>query len=291
MNGSADITASTVSVIRRIWPRLWAQRIGVLTRRLRHSLLLPSWLLFRFRHRQYRFAGRYAGVADGMAETEVNRYLGLHEHSLRELLIARPGLRFLEIGIGPTPNIDRLHLLLDHGVKYTGLDFASVCESHVLEISRAGLSSDLIEFLPNTTGTYVWTLFDMLGDRRRFDVVYLDGHHTFYVDVSAVFLGDRLLEPGGMFLVDDIRWSLGAFQVSLLRYFSVWRFYHTMYDFSAYTPEQRSLPHVGLMAQRILVEELGYGIDQAHSTPYWWTLRKRPHDFPLGVPGDWAVKQ
>lgn len=276
---------------RRIGQRSTARRFEVLTRRLRHSLLLPSWLLFRFRHRDHRFAGRYASVADDLTEKEVQRYLGVQERNLRELLTARPRLRFLEIGIGPTPNIDRLRLLLAHGVKYTGVDFASVCESHALAIRRAGLSSDAVEFAQNTTGTYAWTLFDMLGKGRRFDVVYLDGHHTFYVDIPAVFLGDRLLEPGGLFLVDDIRWSLDFLQVNLRRYFSAWRFYHSMYDFSAYTREQRSLPHIGLMGQRILVEELGYGVDRAHSTPYWWTLRKPPHDLPPGVPEEWAVSQ
>ncbi len=277
--------------IREIFARFGANGTEVAIRRLRHALQLPSWLLFRFRHRRYRFAGRFAGVADGMSSEEVENHLQRHEESLRDLLTARPGLRFLEIGIGPYPNIDRLRLLLAHGVEYTGVDFASVCESHALEIRRAGLSSDLVKFVPNTTGTYAWNLFEMLGAGRRFDVVYLDGHHTFYVDVPAAFLGDRLLEPGGMFLVDDIRWSLGAFQVTLLRHFSVWRFYHAMYDFSAYTFEQRSLPHMGLMAQRILVGDLGYGVDQSHSTPYWWALQKPPHDFPLGVPEAWTVNQ
>jgi SAM-dependent methyltransferase len=280
-----------MKITRRLRPGLGAGRIETLTRRLRHSLLLPSWLIFRFRNRHYRFAGRYAGVADGMTSKEVDRYLGIHERNLRELLTARPGLRFLEIGIGPEPNIERLGLLQAAGVKYTGVDFASVCESHALKIQRAGLSSDAVEWVRNTTGTYAWNLFEMLGEDRHFDVVYLDGHHTFYVDIPAVFLGDRLLEAGGLFLVDDIRWSLGAFQVSLLRYFSVWRFYRTMYDFSAYTPEQRSLPHVGLMAQRVLVDALGYGIDRAHSSPYWWALRKPPHDLPFDVPAEWAVSE
>jgi SAM-dependent methyltransferase len=277
--------------MRRLWPRPVGKRLEVVARRLRHSLLLPSWLLFRLRHRDYRFEGRYAGVADGMTASEVERHLGLHEEYIRHLLTSRSGLRFLEIGIGPAANLERLRLLLAHGVKYTGVDFASVCESHSDEIRRAGLSLDQVEFVQNTTGTYSWNLFEMLGEGRRFDVIYLDGHHTFYVDVPAVFLGDRLLEPGGTFLVDDIRWSLGAFQLTLMRYFSVWRFYRTMYDFSAYTADQRALPHVGMLAQRLLVDDLGYGIDRAHSTPYWWTLRKPPHDLPLGVPGEWAVGQ
>jgi hypothetical protein len=266
-----------------------AGRREVLARRLRHSLLLPSWLLFRFRHRHYRYSGRYAGVADGMTEQEVDDQLALHERNLRETLSSRPGLRFLEVGIGPTPNIERLRLLVEHGVQYTGVDFASVCESHALEIRRAGLASDAIEFVSNTTGTYAWTLFEMLSDGRRFDVVYLDGHHTFYVDIPAVFLGDRLLESGGSFLVDDVRWTLGAFQTTLLRHFSVWRFYRAMYDFSAYTPDQRALPHVGMLAERILVEALGYGVDKDRSSAYWWTLRKPAHDLPPAVPADWSV--
>ena len=276
---------------RRTWPTSGPKWIAVLTRRVRHSILLPSWLWFRFLNRRYRFKGRFSGVADGMTDREVDRHLERNERNLRALLTAQPGLRFLEIGIGPTPNIDRLRLLLAHGVHYTGVDFAPVCEFHANEIRRGGLQSDAIELVGNTTGTYAWTLFRMLEEDRRFEVIYLDGHHTFYVDIPAVFLGDRLLEAGGLFLLDDIRWSLGAFQLTLMRYFSVWRFYHAIYDFSAYTSEQRSLPHVGLMAQRVLVEELGYGIDPIRSTPYWWALRKPPHDLSVGVPDDWSVSR
>ena len=263
----------------------------VLTRRLRHSLLLPAWLAFRLRNRDHGAWRPFADPEVGTTDEGIQGFLGVHERHLRELLTARPGLRFLEIGIGPTPNIDRLRLLLANGVRYTGVDFTSVCESHALQMRREGISSDAVEFIHNATGTYAWTLFDMLGEGRRFDVIYLDGHHTFYVDLPAVLLGDRLLVPSGLFLVDDIRWTLDFLQANLRRHFSAWRFYHSMYDFSAYTKEQRSLPHVGLMIQRLLVAELGYGVDRAHSTPYWWTLRKPPHDLPPGVPVELAVGQ
>jgi hypothetical protein len=224
-----------------------------------------------------------------MDSSEIDDYVRQHEQHLRRVVTMRDGLQLLEIGIGPAPNIERLRLFQHHGVKYTGVDFASVCALHVREIRQAGLPEEAFEFRSNTAGTYAWTLFEMLEQAHRFDVVYLDGHHTFYVDAPAIFLGDRLLVEGGYFLMDDIRWTLGAFEATMLRHPAVWRFYRKMYDLSAFTSDQRSLPHVGLMAQRILVSELGYGVDQDHSTPYWWALQKPPHKLPAGVPTSWKI--
>jgi SAM-dependent methyltransferase len=264
-------------------------RFRKLRRRIRHALSLPGWVLFRLANRGYTYSGRFAGIADGLSQDEVAAMLARHEELLRSVTAGRPGLRFLEIGIGSEPIVERMRLLQANGTRYTGVDFESVCADHRQTLARAGVPVSDIEFLGNRTGTYAWTLFELVRAGRRFDVVYLDGHHTFYVDLPAFLLADRVLEPGGWLLIDDIRWTLGSFRQSMIRNFSTWRFYHSMYDWSAYSADQQSVPHIGWIAQDLVIGELGYGIAASRSTPYWWALRKPPHDLARDVPAELSV--
>lgn len=252
-------------------------------RRVRHALGLPAWLVFSLSHRGYRRFGQSLGLAGGLSRLDAAAIVARHEEILRSFVVGRPDLRFLEIGIGAEPIIGRMKLLRESGTIYTGVDFDSVCRDHLGTLVRAGFPVEGVEYIGNRTGTYAWTLFDLMRSGRRFDVVYLDGHHTFYVDLPAFVLADRLLEPGGWLLVDDIRWTLAALRQTLTRQFSAWRFYHRQYDWSVYTGEQRSIPHVGLIAEALLIRELGYGLDETRSTPYWWALRKPPHDLPTAA--------
>ena len=43
--------------------------------------------------------------------------------------------------------------------------------------------------------------------RPEFDIVYLDGAHTWSPDGFAFFLADKLLIPGGFLVVDDLRFT------------------------------------------------------------------------------------
>jgi predicted O-methyltransferase YrrM len=61
-----------------------------------------------------------------------------------------------------------------------------------------------------TETSYTWELMAYLeaGPQPRFDFVYVDGAHLWDVDGFAFFLLDRLLEPGGWVLFDDLNWTL-----------------------------------------------------------------------------------
>jgi predicted O-methyltransferase YrrM len=54
-----------------------------------------------------------------------------------------------------------------------------------------------------------WRLMKMLDDGKgpRFDLVYLDGGHTWDATGFAFFLVDKLLRTGGWLIFDDIDWS------------------------------------------------------------------------------------
>lgn len=57
--------------------------------------------------------------------------------------------------------------------------------------------------------SYTWRLMRMLEetDEPRFDLCYLDGAHSWFVDGLAFFLVDRLLRPGGWLILDDLNWT------------------------------------------------------------------------------------
>jgi predicted O-methyltransferase YrrM len=57
--------------------------------------------------------------------------------------------------------------------------------------------------------SYTWRMMRFLEEdpAPRFDLCYLDGAHTWFVDALAFFLVDRLLRPGGWIIFDDLDWT------------------------------------------------------------------------------------
>lgn len=57
--------------------------------------------------------------------------------------------------------------------------------------------------------SYLWRLMHLLeaDPSPRFDLCYIDGAHTWSTDGFAFFLVDRLLEPGGWIVFDDLDWT------------------------------------------------------------------------------------
>lgn len=233
------------------------------TKKAMHVLYAPLWLGFKMRYAK----GSSIPSPEKDPRTE-------KEAVIRELLKKNPRGKFLEIGIGEFPRFDRFDLMKSLGISYVGCDFEGVCKSHERELKIKDTDTSLITFRSNFTGTYAWTLFEMVKAGEQYDVIYVDGHHTFYIDLPAMLLADQLLKPGGYLLVDDIFWTLDFLKENMKRSLSQWYFYRTMYNFSEYTPEQRALPHMRLIAEDILMKKLGYEQDSPHSLSHWWTLVK-----------------
>jgi predicted O-methyltransferase YrrM len=253
--------------LEKIRSRGVSQTARLALRRLNRYAALPLWYAYRFRHRN----GGAIVTHDAGGATETLRQ---KEEFLRELLLRHESKRFLEIGIGEFPNVERIELMLDHDIRYTACDFASVCEGHSRALQERGITSPAIRFTGNRVGSYSWTLFDMLSRDERFDMVYLDGHHTFYVDLPAFMLAHQLLEPGGYFVVDDILWSLEFLKNTMFRSYGDWRFYRRIYDFAAYEPEQQAMPHMKMIVEQLLIKELGYVKIDKYCLPEWWVLQK-----------------
>jgi predicted O-methyltransferase YrrM len=74
-------------------------------------------------------------------------------------------------------------------------------------LGRLGLQSYVTAHFEPTS--YTWRLMQMLDESPapRFDFCYLDGAHDWFSDGFAFFLVDRLLEPGGLIVFDDLDWT------------------------------------------------------------------------------------
>ena len=239
--------------------RLYSSSLTWLNNRILHL----RWRFFQLRHKNYQ------------SEVRLESYCNPEEEFMRLIFSQSKGQSFLEIGIGRKPNIERLRLISQNNMRYTGCDFQDVCSAHEEVIKKdKNIVSDKIHFLGNRVGTYSWTLFELLRRDEKFDIIYLDGHHTFYVDCPALVLAHFLLKPGGIFLLDDIEWTLKFMKKYFVTYIGEWKFYKKMYDFSHYDEDQQSLPHIGVMAETLLLNRLGYSKIDEYSTPGWWALRK-----------------
>lgn len=78
-------------------------------------------------------------------------------------------------------------------------------------LERTGLQAYV---RPILAPSYIWELMRMIeeqtvGDRCTpiFDFCYIDGAHTWKDDGFAFMLVDKLLNPGGWILFDDINWT------------------------------------------------------------------------------------
>lgn len=127
--------------------------------------------------------------------------------------------------------------------------------------------------------SYTWRLMKMLEEdpRPRFDFCYLDGAHSWFVDGFAFFLVDRLLEPGGWIVFDDLDWSYAA-SPSLSG--TEW--------VRAMPPDERDAPQVRKIFDLLVVPHPNYrGFRIADG---WGYAQKRPEG-PAGPPEVRTVTQ
>jgi predicted O-methyltransferase YrrM len=74
-------------------------------------------------------------------------------------------------------------------------------------LADLGLAKFVTVFYEPTS--YIWRLMKMLEEdpSPRFDFCYIDGAHDWATDGFAFFLVDRLLQPGGLIIFDDLEWT------------------------------------------------------------------------------------
>ncbi|MHA7826133.1 MAG: class I SAM-dependent methyltransferase [Roseovarius sp.] len=184
---------------------------------------------------------------------------------------------FLEIGLGPKLRPSRLETINRLGIRFTGLDFQPVCDTHAAERDRLGISPDRMRYVGNTTGTYLYNLIRLKREGAKFDFIYLDGHHTMYVDFAAAMACIPLLNPGALIAFDDVTWTLAEKEESL----GSSEFYKDMYDFSAYTSVEKAEAHIGVIANEYFRDCFGFEEVEQFSAENW-KLLVAPKSIALG---------
>lgn len=177
---------------------------------------------------------------------------------------------FLEIGIGPKVRLDRIEVMNQSNIQYVGVDFETVCNMHMETIDDAGVNRNHMKFMSNSVGTYLYNLIRLKRENKKFDLIYLDGHHTLYVDFAAAFACLPLLKDGGRIAFDDVNWTLANKEESLKKS----EFYSDIYDFSLYTKEEREEAHIAIITEEYLVAEYGLKKVEEYCEPYWTVLQK-----------------
>jgi predicted O-methyltransferase YrrM len=140
---------------------------------------------------------------------------------------------------------------------------------HLSRIKEEGLPIEHLTYMGNDVGTYLYNLIRLKRYGKKYDLIYLDGHHTLYVDFAAAMACLPLLKPGGYFALDDVTWTLAKKEESL----KTNEFYSMLYDFSQYTEEEKQEPHIGLIIQEYLEPFFGLQRADEFSLPYWIVLR------------------
>lgn len=149
-----------------------------------------------------------------------------------------------------------------------GLDFERVCVQRRADLAAAGIADRNITFLGNGSATYLFNLIRLGRSRETFDIIYLDGSHSIYVDLAAAIAAVRLLKPGALFLFDDVRFCFGT--------------RHLIQSTAEYadadatrqlTEEEASEPHVTIIIRDYLIPLFSFEVERSWSDPDWIALR------------------
>lgn len=187
---------------------------------------------------------------------------------LVQLLRQNPGCRFLEIGVGPTFRQERFRAINELDIRYVGLDFEHVCAQRRADLAKARIADRNITFLGNASGTYLSNLIRLARNRETFDIIYLDGSHSIYVDLAAAIVAVRLLRPGALFLFDDVRFSFGR-----RRLIPTTTQYADANETRQLTEDDAGEPHATIIIRDYLIPLFGFEVDRSWSDPDWIVLR------------------
>lgn len=187
---------------------------------------------------------------------------------LVQLLRQTPGCHFLEIGVGPTLRQERFSAINELGIRYVGLDFEHVCAQRRADLAKARIADRNITFLGNASGTYLFNLIRLARNRETFDIVYLDGSHSIYVDLAAAIAAVRLLRPGALFLFDDVRFSFGR-----RRLIPTTTQNADADEARQLSEDEAGEAHVTIIIRDYLIPLFGLEVEPSWSDPDWIALR------------------
>lgn len=187
---------------------------------------------------------------------------------LVQMLRQHPGCRFLEIGVGPTFRQERFKTINELDIRYVGLAFEHVCAQRRADLAAAGISDRNITFLGNASGTDLFNLIRLGRNQETFDIVYLGGSHSNYVDLAAAIAAVRLLKPGAVFLFDDVRFCFGKRHL-----IQATAQYADANQAKQLSEEEASEAHVTIIVRDYLILLFSFEVERSWSDPDWIALR------------------
>ena len=125
------------------------------------------------------------------------------------------GITVAEIGVDIGATSVELIKVLNEKDTYYLFDFENVVRE--LSSDLEGINTNNVNIVPigNTRkygDSYSYNLAKLMlewrKNNKKFDVVYLDGAHTFIHDGVTVCILKEMLADGGYLILDDIEWSL-----------------------------------------------------------------------------------
>jgi len=121
------------------------------------------------------------------------------------------GFRFAELGVGVGATTIEVARILSGRGEIHLFDFQESVDELKADLQKQNYLNVIVH--GNTDkywDSYNWVLGKLIEQsdgKTLFDLVYIDGAHTFVHDALAFFLCDRLLSPGGVMVFDDYDWS------------------------------------------------------------------------------------
>ena len=117
-----------------------------------------------------------------------------------------------EIGIGWGATAVELINLLSKDDEYCFFDFDDAVKELQEDLDKINKNQVKLRAYGNSRkylDSYSWNLAKVLVEgNRKFNLVYLDGAHTFIHDGLSVCLLKELIEKDGYLILDDLNWSL-----------------------------------------------------------------------------------
>ncbi|MDH2406772.1 hypothetical protein QCM77_44110 [Bradyrhizobium sp. SSUT18] len=190
------------------------------------------------------------------------------QNRLLQILRQNPGCSFLEIGIGPILRKERFKTIDNLGIHYVGLDFEHVCAERRAELARAGIVNRDVRLVGNYVGTYLFNLIRLARHRETFDIIYLNGNRSIYVDLAAAMAAVRLLKPGALFLFDDVRFAFGTREL-----IKATAGYTESRQTNELTEDEANEPHVTIIIRDYLIPLFSFEVERLWSDPDWIALR------------------
>lgn len=152
-----------------------------------------------------------------------------------------------EIGVGIGATTLRIAEIMENRGELHIFDREEVANDLYTDLIARGFTN--IVNHPNSSrawDSYHWPLAKMIneGQREVFDLVFLDGAHTYLHDGLTFFLADRLMKIGGLILFDDYRWRFSASTAKT--------------KFPNLTAEQRYTPQIKMVVDDLVEHHVCY---------------------------------